>query len=157
METFKLVLLGIVLLTAAEIAHATPTPLLALGAERCSSNCVTTLRSTNKIVVIARDQQGAIFRTLSFEMPADARLLAAEGETFGSRGLDSGFVQTGNTWDGSTGSQCVNMPGLCTETALRSYATPGFYIFYTYTYVFHDGNLIEINVEETRVARDYMK
>lgn len=121
---------------------------------QCTSNCVLSLRSVSNLIVVARDSKGAIFKTLSFAMPTDARLLAA-GNAAGV--TQAGEYRAGQMAGASTGdasNECISVPGVCTASNVRSYVTPSFYIFYTYTYVFRDGNLLEISVEETRIARN---
>lgn len=163
MEMLKPVLASTVLFLIAANGIAAPTASLLFDQNQCGSNCVLSLRSANNLIVVARNREGAIFKTLSFAMPGDARLLYASdsGSVYLKTAQDPQSPSTIGSTIGSTSasangdaSECVNLPGVCTDSDVRSYVTPGYYIFYTYTYVFNNGNLIEINVEENRIARN---
>lgn len=134
-------------------AHASPVPGDLFTSDACPANCVATLRSANNLLVVARDAAGAVFSTYSFRMPGNAVLVSGPGvfSGRGATGLDETASSTG------TGGQCLNQPGLCTETSVRTYSTPTHFIFYTYTYVYRDGNLVHIEVEESRVLRNQVK
>lgn len=154
MDLMKLALYCAVLLLFAANASALPTSGILFDRSQCSSNCVLSLRSVNNLIVVARNSDGAIFKTLSFAMPADARLLY---QSNAGRARSGGHKLANQPLSASTNaaeSDCANMPGVCTASDVRTYATPAYYVFYTYTYVYMDGNLMEINVEETRVARN---
>lgn len=148
--------IAIALLTLTGAAGASTVPGELFTSETCPGNCVMTLRSASSLLVVAKDTQGAVFTTHSFQLPRDAVPVPAarhnQSALSGSRGRMSGVASTSSS-DGS----CLTMPGLCTETSVRTYSTPTHYIFYTYTYVYNDGNLIHIDVEETRVLRNQVK
>ncbi|NNF50863.1 MAG: hypothetical protein HKN59_00350 [Gammaproteobacteria bacterium] len=154
MEVPKQAFVIVALILAAVDSHAAPVGGLLIDQMSCGSNCVESLRSANNLIVVARNSEGSIFRTLSFAMPRDARLLYAGGARRSATNDPSLFMASGST--GEAAGECANMPGICTESSVRTYTTPGYYIFYTYTFVFSEGNLLEINVEETRITRDYV-
>jgi len=156
MDTLKCVLVSAGLLVIATNGNAAPASGLLFDQLACSSNCVQSLRSVNNLIVVAKNGDGAVFKTLSFAMPGEARLLYAGGGAARRQvAPDSAVFAAGASTD-EAAMQCANMPGLCTASSVRTYVTPGFYIFYTYTFVFSNGNLMEISVEESRTTRDFV-
>ncbi len=143
----------VILLALTAGADASPVPGDLFTNDACPANCVATLRSANNLLVVARDSAGAVFSTHSFRMPGNAVLVSAPG-SFSDRG-SAGMAATAGSV--GTGGQCLNQPGLCTETSVRTYSTPTHYLFYTYTYIYRDGNLAHIEVEESRVLRNEVK
>ncbi|NNF52396.1 MAG: hypothetical protein HKN59_08155 [Gammaproteobacteria bacterium] len=153
MELLERALASAALLLVAAHGYAAPVPGLFIDQLSCGSNCVESLRSADNLIVVARNSSGAIFRTLSLAIPGDARLLYASGRRSKVHDPD---LFTANNAAGDAAGACAHTPGICTESSVRTYVTPGYYIFYTYTFVFSDGNLLEISVEETRTARDFV-
>lgn len=152
----KLALAATVLLLVTTDGIAAPATALLFDQAGCGTNCVQSLRSTNNLIVVAKNSDGAVFKTLSFAIPGNARLLHADdaGADYPTA-RNSPMHATSNSTTGA-GSECVNTPGVCTVSTVRTYVTPSYYIFYTYTFVFNDGNLVEMNVEETRTARNFI-
>ena len=156
MDILKSTLSGAVLFLVMTNGIAAPATAQLFDRESCGTNCVQSLRSSNNLIIVAKNSDGAVFKTLSFAMPGDARLLYSGQAAADYRAAsDSAMLATSNSTSGA-GSECVNMPGVCTVSSVRTYVTPSYYIFYTYTFVFYDGNLMEISVEETRTARDFV-
>lgn len=120
----------------------------------CVSNCVSTSRYNNSLLIFAKNRDGEIFKTLSFELPKDAmRVSGAARGGYGGRDFRIGRPDVQMLSDIPVGSLCNGVPGVCTETALIRYETPTQFVIYTFTYVFSNGDLVEVRVDETRVAR----
>lgn len=152
MRRLRLALASAIMLSLGPAAFTMPSAGLLFDQQDCRDNCVLTLRSERNLIIVAKDSRGAIIKTRSFAMPAEARLLYA-----GSRGVArAGDMPWTPASQGQAdgGSECVNTPGVCTSSDVRAYTTPGFYVFYTYTFVHLDGNLLDIEVEESRIARN---
>lgn len=122
--------------------------------ENCVNNCVSTTRYRNNLLIVARNNQGEIFRTISLELPADARLV--------TDGVPGGFGETNirhadpvvqMNYEYPVGSVCGGTPGICTEAALVRYETRAHFVIYTFTFVFNNGELVEVKVDETRITR----
>lgn len=145
----------IALLALSGAGNASPVPGELFTSEACPRNCVMTLRSASSLLVVAKDTAGGVFTTYSFKLPGDAVPVPAGRQPRGA--WSGGLAAAGSATTLSSDGTCQTMPGLCTETSVRTYRTPGYYIFYTYTYVFRDGNLIHIDVDETRVPRNQIK
>lgn len=157
MDYPKLALIAIGLLfTQIGDSAAAPAAGSIFTSDDCPANCVMTLRSSGSVLVVARNAAGAVFRTLSFSIPENAVLSRAGGPHNGSH-IGGAGRHSSHPASATQGGQCQNLPGLCTESSVRVYSTPSQYIFFTYTYVYQDGNLVHIDVEETRVPRGQIK
>ena len=122
--------------------------------ENCAANCVSTTRHRNNLLVVARNKRGEIFKTLSLELPPGARQVPGEARgVYGGSDLriDESDVEMMSGLP--VGSLCIGIPGVCTETSLVRYETTTQFVFYTFTFVFNHGDLVEVRVDETRVAR----
>ncbi len=124
----------------------------------CVSNCVTLTRHRNHLLIDARNGQGEVFKTLSFSLPPGARRVAGgTQERYGGSGFGGGTQGLAMLSDVPTGGVCVSYTGVCTETAVVRYQTSTHVIIYTFTFVFNDGELVEVRVDETRVAQSKLK
>ncbi len=123
----------------------------------CNSNCVSITRYFDHLLVLARNARGEVFKTLSLDLPRNARPLTSNrrtGKHSQTGAAQAGWPDTMNTASVPVGTTCYAVSGVCTETAVMRYVTPSQYIFYTFTYVFSDGQLVEVRVDETRVSRN---
>ncbi len=134
--------------------YATPIPDSVEIDDNCVSNCVSTTRYQNNLLVVARNREGEIFKTLSLELPSGAkRVFGSARGGYGGRDFRIGRPDAQMLSEVPVGSLCGGIPGVCTETALIRYETPTQLVIYTFTYVFNNGDLVEVRVDETRVAR----
>jgi len=150
---FAVLIALLVLLTASGKVDAAPR--FVADSDACFSNCVETLRNMSRLLIFARDSNGEVFKTLSLDLPANARLALAPSAD--PRAAPTMWVNGAGVVNASglaSNTACSNYPGMCTQTTVRTYTTPRQYIFFTYTYIYHDGALLEVQVEETRLMRD---
>ena len=120
----------------------------------CHTNCVSMMRSDNKLLFFARDSQGQIFATADLLLPADARPVK------NSRGGRVDQLNPLNMTPQSglpVGSACAGVAGVCTEHSSLTYETPTQYVIVSITYFFFNGELQDIDVDETRISKSKIK
>lgn len=124
------------------------------GEAMCYANCVITTRSGNELLFVAKDRRGKIFATANLTLPKNARALRFRG----SRSDDSLQYPDASQQSGlPVGSVCGGVSGVCTEHSSLTYETPSQYVIVSITYFFFDGNLQDIDVDETRIAKSKIK
>lgn len=124
------------------------------GEAMCYANCVITTRSGNELLFVARDRRGKIFATANVTLPDNARAVHFGG----SRSDDLQRYPDASQQSGlPVGSVCGGVSGVCTEHSSLTYETSSQYVIVSITYIFFDGNLQDIDVDETRIAKSKIK
>lgn len=138
------------------------------GVPRCYTNCVEVARSGDSLLFFARDREGNIVDTSTVVLPAGARRVSAlqGNERIQPAATDgSGTPRshtTGQSFGGPqsglpVGTICAGAAGVCTEHSSLTYETPTHFVIVTVTFFFFDGELQDIDVDETRLAKNKVK
>lgn len=124
------------------------------GDAPCFANCVVTTQSGNRLLFVAKDRRGQIFATANVLLPARARLInSVNAGGAGSTERLHVTQQSGLP----VGTTCHGVSGICTEHSSLTYETPSHYIVVSITYVFFNGDLQDIDVDETRISKNKFK
>ncbi len=123
----------------------------------CHANCVLIREQAGRLLLFARNADGVVFKSTSIDLPANARRV---GWSAPSRSLavEPEAATSSLPYSGvPVGLTCSTIAGLCTEQATMSYETPTQLVVVTITYYFFDGELMDIEVNEKRIARSKLK
>ncbi|NNF50862.1 MAG: hypothetical protein HKN59_00345 [Gammaproteobacteria bacterium] len=133
-----------------EAAHSSPVP---VDWTDCARNCVEIKRSGDELLFFARDGKGEVFKTAHVSLPRDAQAVIDPERQVWQR---SGPVAS--PFSGlPVGSTCGSVSGVCTEHASFTYETPTQFIVVTITYFFVNGELQNVEVDETRLNKSKIK
>lgn len=123
------------------------------GGTLCESNCVEMRRSGNKLLFFARNRDGEVFTTTHLSLPRGARAVADYSDWNGQGGTDYISRMSGLP----VGTTCGGVSGVCTEHSSVTYETSTHYVVVSITYFFFDGELQDIDVDETRITKSKIK
>lgn len=121
--------------------------------DSCQANCVVLIRTADSLLILARDQRGRIFRAVTVALP-DAAQPVSERQHDRHLGSD---VDQENQSGLPVGSTCAGVAGVCTEHSSLTYETPTHYVIVSITYFFFNGELQDIDVDETRLTKSKIK
>lgn len=123
----------------------------------CYANCAFLREQAGRLLVFAKNADGVVFKSASIDLPTDARRIGS------SAPVVSAFVETQPSVESlpysgiPVGLTCSTTTGLCTEQATMSYETPTQLVVVTITYYFFDGELVDLEVNEKRIAKSKLK
>lgn len=124
------------------------------GAPECHANCVAVTRTGEALLFVAKGRRGQILAVQKLSLPDDARLLGS-GKAGRTRARSQ--FPTALRSGLPVGSICGSVSGVCTEHSSQTYETASQFVIVSITYFFYDGNLQDIDVDETRINKSKIK
>ena len=154
LTTYLLILASFCSLSAVSAPSAAQSRSAGAVEAACYRNCVEIKRSGDRLLFFARNSQGEVFATEDLLLPRAARAvnpsLAAKFLPRNGQGVTR---QSGLP----VGSICASVTGVCTEHSSLTYETPSQYVIVSITYFFFNGELQDIDVDETRISKSKIK